>query len=58
MLGVARAQGFDIHFGVLMLRKDQVSVANVHNSLWAKFKRRGKNSMKIGLDAAGIASPS
>jgi tetrahydromethanopterin S-methyltransferase subunit E len=58
MLGVARAQGFDIHFGVLMLRKDQVLIADVHSSLWGKFKRRAENSVKNGLDAAGFASPS
>lgn len=58
MLGVARAQGVDIHFGVLMLRKDQVLIAAVHNSLSDKFKRGGENSVKIGLDAAGFASPS
>jgi hypothetical protein len=58
MLRVAGAQGVDIHCDVLMLRKDQVSVASVHSSLWGKFKRRGQNSVKNGLDAAGFASPS
>ena len=58
MLGVAGAQGLDIHFGVLMLRKDQVLIADVHSSLWGKFKRRAENSVKNGLDAAGFASPS
>jgi hypothetical protein len=58
MLGVARAQGVDIHFGVLMLRKDQVLIAPVHSSLSDKFKRGAEDCVKIGLDAAGFASPS
>ena len=51
MLGVAGAQGFDVHEGVLYLRmRSGRRNGLVHSSLAGKFKHCGPNCAKIGLD--------